>query len=90
VNGSFVGPDNFGLNFVAAPPSQTLFFLHPQLGKTETHEIRLDFARLSLPLPYPLKPSLEELVMSHINPNESYENTTTYPTASRATLADAA
>jgi len=90
VNGSFVGPDNFGLNFVAAPPSQTLFFLHPLLGKTETHEIRLDFARLSLPLPYPLKPSLEELVLSHINPNESYENTTTHPTAGRATLADAA
>lgn len=65
VNGSFVGPDNFGLNFAAAPPSQTLFFLHPQRGKCETHEIRLDFARTELPLPYPLKDSLAELVMSH-------------------------
>ena len=80
VNGSFVGPDNFGLNFVAAPPSQTLFFIHPLLGKTETHEIRLDFAELSLPLPYPLKPSLEQLVLGHANHNEtSYANTPTHP-----------
>jgi hypothetical protein len=64
VNGSFVGVDNFGLNFIPAPPSQTLFFLHPQLGKCETHEIRLDLAGLELPLPYRLKPSLEELVLS--------------------------
>lgn len=66
VNGSFVGPDAFGLNFAAAPPSQTLFFLHPQRGKCETHEIRLDFAEPSMALAYPLKPSLAQLVADHV------------------------
>lgn len=66
VNGSFVGADNFGLNFLPAPPSQTLFFLHPTRGKTETHEIRLDHADPSGG--YPLRPSLEELVQQHRNP----------------------
>lgn len=65
VNGSFVGTDNFALNFVPAPPTQTLFFLHPQVGKCETCEIRLDLAELQVPLPYKLKPSLEELVLSY-------------------------
>jgi hypothetical protein len=62
VNGSFVGADPFGLNFVPSPPSQTLFFLHPEEGKTETHEIRLDAARVANPLPYELKPSLLKLI----------------------------
>jgi len=62
VNGSFVGADPFGLNFVPSPPSQTLFFLHPEEGKTETHEIRLDAARVANPLPYELKPSLQKLI----------------------------
>jgi hypothetical protein len=62
VNGSFVGLDGFGMNFLPAPPSQTLFFLHPEHGKTETHEIRLDHAAPCNPLPYPLKPSLIEII----------------------------
>ena len=90
VNGSFVGPDNFGLNFAAAPPSQTLFFLHPVRGKCETHEIRLDFAPLSIPMPYPLKPSLEELVTAYSASDESlYENTAKH-TIGRRSLANAA
>jgi hypothetical protein len=60
VNGSFVGADNFGLNFLSAPPSQTLFFLHPTRGKTETHEIRLDLAEEVDA--YPLKSSLKEVI----------------------------
>lgn len=66
VNGSFVGPDNFGLNFLPAPPSQTLFFMHPTRGKCETHEIRLDHAPATKETPYALKPSLEELVNRYI------------------------
>jgi hypothetical protein len=66
VNGSFVGPDSFGLNFLPAPPAQTLFFLHPENGKTETHEIRLGGARLPSPLPYNLKPTLEALVRKYL------------------------
>lgn len=66
VNGSCVGVDGFGLNFVPSPPSQTLFFLHHQHGKTETHEIRLGHAKMPSPLPYNLKPSLEQLVQSHL------------------------
>jgi hypothetical protein len=66
VNGSFVGVDGFGMNFLPAPPAQTLFFLHPQHGKTETHEIRLSPARLSSPPPYNLKPSLEALVRKYL------------------------
>jgi len=66
VNGSFVGADPFGLNFVPSPPSQTLFFLHPEDGKTETHEIRLDAARAGNPLPYELKPSLQKLVQKYL------------------------
>jgi hypothetical protein len=62
VNGSFVGLDGFGMNFLPAPPSQTLFFLHPEHGKTETHEIRLDHAETGNPLPYPLKPTLVEII----------------------------
>jgi hypothetical protein len=65
VNGSFVGADNFGLNFLPAPPSQTLFFLHPVRGKTESHEIRLDLAGGGDL--YPLKPSLEELLGQYRN-----------------------
>lgn len=66
VNGSFVGADPFGLNFVPSPPSQTLFFLHPEEGKTETHEIRLDAARVANPLPYALKPSLHKLIEKYL------------------------
>lgn len=65
VNGSFVGVDGFGMNFLPAPPSQTLFFLHPGEGKTETHEIRLSSATLPAPLPYNLKPNLLEVVQHH-------------------------
>lgn len=65
VNGSFVGADNFGLNFLSAPPSQTLFFLHPAKGKTETHEIRL--LRAPDSGAYALKPSLQELVRQYRN-----------------------
>lgn len=66
VNGSMVGTDGFGMNFLPAPPSQTLFFLHPQYGKTETHEIRLDHASLPSSLPYDLKPTLENLVTKYL------------------------
>lgn len=66
VNGSFVGADNFGLNFLPTPPSQTLFFLHPGRGKTETHEIRLDVAKKAKPCPYALKPSLNELIHEYL------------------------
>ena len=66
VNGSWVGTDSFGLNFLPAPPSQTLFFLHPTLGKIETHEIRLDHARIEKPLPYQLKPNLEEIICRYL------------------------
>lgn len=62
VNGSFVGLDGFGMNFLPAPPSQTLFFLHPELGKIETHEIRLDHAKIVGDLPYQLKPTLVDLI----------------------------
>ncbi len=65
VNGSFVGVDGFGMNFLPAPPAQTLFFLHPALGKTETHEVRLSAARLPSPLPYNLKPTLLEVIQRH-------------------------
>ena len=68
VNGSFVGTDNFGLNFIPSPPSQTLFFLDPRLGRTVTHDIRLAHAELPLPLPYDLKPHLQQLVLRHSNP----------------------
>ncbi len=71
VNGSFVGADGFGMNFLPSPPSQTLFFLHPRLGKTETHEIRLSQAELPEPLPYVLKPNLAELVMHHSNQTQN-------------------
>ncbi len=66
VNGSCVGVDGFGMNFLPSPPSQTLFFLHPEQGKTETHEIRLGHARPLSPLPYSLKPSLEELIQQYL------------------------
>jgi hypothetical protein len=65
VNGSFVGADSFGMNFIPSPPSQTLFFLEPRLGKTESHQIPLQNAKWPAVLPYELKPSLEELVMRH-------------------------
>lgn len=65
VNGSFVGTDNFGLNFIPSPPSQTLFFLDPALGRTVTHDIRLAHAEFPDPLPYDLKPHLHQLVMRH-------------------------
>lgn len=68
VNGSFVGTDNFGLNFIPSPPSQTLFFLDPRLGRTVTHDIRLAHAELPVPLPYDLKPHLQQLVLRHSNP----------------------
>jgi hypothetical protein len=67
VNGSFVGTDNFGLNFIPSPPSQTLFFLDPKLGRTVTHEIRLAQAVMPSPLPYDLKPHLQQIVMRHSN-----------------------
>lgn len=67
VNGSFVGTDNFGLNYIPSPPSQTMFFLDPKLGRTVTHEIRLAQAELPSPLPYDLKPHLQQLVMRHSN-----------------------
>jgi len=65
VNGSFVGVDPFGMNFIPSPPSQTLFFLDPLVGKTETHELRLQNARWPGSLPYQLKPTLEDLVLRH-------------------------
>lgn len=68
VNGSFVGADNFGLNFLPAPPSQTLFFLHPQRGKTETHEIRLDAAKQAELGHYISKASLIELINQYRTP----------------------
>ncbi len=58
VNGSVVGPDNFGLNFAASPPSQTLFFVRPGLGRTTTHIIRLDGAEPIHPPPLIQKPHL--------------------------------
>jgi hypothetical protein len=63
-NGSFVGVDGFGMNFLPAPPSQTLFFLGKR-GRTESHEIRLDPEQLPSPLAYELKPSLTELILSY-------------------------
>lgn len=68
VNGSFVGADNFGLNFLPAPPSQTLFFLHPQRGKSETHEIRLDTAKKADLGHYIFKASLIELINQYRTP----------------------
>ena len=66
VNGSWVGTDNFGLNFLPAPPSQTLFSCTRSSGKVETHEIRLDHAKLEKPFPYKLKPNLEETVCRYL------------------------
>jgi predicted phosphodiesterase len=64
INGSFVGEDVFSQNFAPSPPSQSVFFVRPGVGKTETHLIRLDKAKLPTPLPYQLKPSLESVVMN--------------------------
>lgn len=64
VNGSFVGEDVFSQNFAPSPPSQTVFFIRPGSGLTETHVIRLDQAQVYLPMPYDLKPTLARLVES--------------------------
>lgn len=66
VNGSFVGTDAFGMGFAPAPPSQTLFFLQTGVGRTETHEIHLGQAALPHPLPYDLKPSLQQLIERYL------------------------
>lgn len=62
VNPSFVGVDPYAMNFIPSPPAQTLFFVHPTLGRTETHRIRLDGADLALGDAYNLKPNLRRLV----------------------------
>jgi predicted phosphodiesterase len=64
INGSFVGEDVFGQNFAPSPPSQSAFIVRPGVGKIATHTIRLDSAKMKVPLPYQLKPTLESLVMS--------------------------
>jgi hypothetical protein len=63
-NGSFVGVDGFGMNFLPAPPSQTLFFLGAR-GRSESHEIRLDADPLPSPFAYELKPTLNSLIASY-------------------------
>jgi hypothetical protein len=54
VNGGFPGVDEFGLSemFTPADPSQKLFFVHPQYGKTATYDISLKFAEVSGSAPY--------------------------------------
>ncbi len=51
INGSFVGGDSFSMNFPPSPPSQTLFFVSETLGRSETHVIPLERARLKNDLP---------------------------------------
>lgn len=62
INGSFVGEDVFSQNFNPSPPSQTLFFIRPDVGRTETHVIRLDKAAVLEQPPYQFKPSLQTLI----------------------------
>lgn len=62
INGSFVGEDVFSQNFAPSPPSQTLFFVNPDFGKTETHVIPLKSARVGEALPYNLKPTLDAVI----------------------------
>lgn len=65
VNGSFVGGDTFAQNFAPSPPSQTLFFVSPELGRSETHIIPLQDARqIEDGWPYDLKPGLVDLLRS--------------------------
>jgi hypothetical protein len=54
VNGGFPGIDEFGLAemFVPADPSQKLFFIHPQYGRTASYDISLKFAEVSKTPPY--------------------------------------
>ncbi|PTX96130.1 hypothetical protein DB345_10045 [Spartobacteria bacterium LR76] len=58
MSGSLVGEDCFNQAFAPSPPSQTLFFVDPVEGKTETHELRLARAPASWPSIYDLPPSL--------------------------------
>lgn len=53
VNGGFPGIDEFGLSemFTPADPSQKLFFVHPQYGRTASYDISLKFAEVGAP-PY--------------------------------------
>lgn len=62
INGSFVGEDVFAQNFAPSPPSQTLFFVSPAFGKTETHIIPLKSAKAGDALPYNLKPTLNAVI----------------------------
>ncbi len=77
INGSFVGEDVFAQNFNPSPPSQTLFFIRPDVGRTETHVIRLDKASVLDQPPYQFKPSLQTLIdgfrQSPFNPRNTYE-----------------
>lgn len=54
VNGGFPGVDEFGLSemFTPADPSQKLFFIHPQYGRTASYDISLKFAQVSEEVPY--------------------------------------
>lgn len=54
VNGGFPGVDEFGLAemFVPSDPSQKLFFIHPQYGRTASYDINLKFAEVSKTSPY--------------------------------------
>jgi len=58
MSGSLVGEDCFSQAFAPSPPSQTLFFVDPGEGKTETHELRLARAPVSRPSIFDLPPSL--------------------------------
>ncbi len=68
VNGSFVGPDNHSLNFIPAPPSQTLFFVRKGIGKDQIHEIPLQHAPPRSKLPYEYKPHLKTKIQRYRNP----------------------
>jgi len=74
INGSFVGEDVFSQNFNPSHPSQTLFFVRPQIGRTETHVIRLDKANVGAPLPYQFKPSLQSIVDGFRHPPFAQRN----------------
>lgn len=54
VNGGFPGVDEFGLSemFTPADPSQKLFFIHPQYGRTASYDISLKFAKVGEQAPY--------------------------------------
>jgi hypothetical protein len=72
INGSFVGEDVFAQNFPPSPPSQTVFYVRPKVGLTETHVIRLDQAERTEELPYKLKPELQQLVMGFATVTNKY------------------